>query len=803
MMGSTRPGDMSRRRRRLRVYLPLAAAAVVAAGAALVFTATASAASSLGAAAAGTGRYFGAAVPAFKLGDGAFAEILDREFTSITPENEMKWDATEPSQGRFTYGGGDQIVAHAQAHGQKVRGHTLLWHAQQPGWAQSLSGAALRTAMLNHVTQVATHYKGKIHSWDVVNEAFADGGSGGRRDSNLQRTGNDWIEAAFRAARAADPGAKLCYNDYNTDGINAKSTGIYTMVADFKARGVPIDCVGFQSHLGGNPPGDYQANLRRFADLGVDVQITELDISGASQANAYATVVKACLAVPRCTGITVWGVRDSDSWRTGDNPLLFTAAGAKKASYTATLDALNSGGGGNGGGGGGGGSVPPTAPTTVDTNSWYVLVNRNSGKALDVYNLATANGARIAQWSRNDGAWQQWQFVDSGGGYYRLKSRHSGKVLDVYNWSTADAAAVIQWSDHKGANQQFRIADSTGGYVRLINRNSGKAVEVQGASTAHGGNVVQYSDWGGTNQQWQLVRVGGAVTPTPSTSPTRQVTPGPSPSASKSPGPVGNGTAGCGKSPALSSGTHTIQSGGKSRSFILRVPANYSSSTAYRLIFAFHWRGGTAAEISSGGTSGTAWSYYGQQEQSNNSAILVAPQGLNGGWANAGGEDVTFVDDMIRRIEGDLCVNTGQRFALGFSYGGGMSYALACTRADVFRAVAVFGGAQLSGCSGGTRPIAYLGMHGIGDTVLNISMGRSLRDTFVRNNGCTAQSPREPAAGSMTHITTAYTGCRAGYPVVWAAFDNGHMPGPVDGTYTESGVRTWTKSEVWKFFAQF
>ncbi len=146
--------------------------------------------------------------------------------------------------------------------------------------------------MVNHITNVATHYKGKIYAWDVVNEAFADGGGGGRRDSNLQRTGNDWIEVAFRTARAADPAAKLCYNDYNTDGVNAKSTGVYNMVQDFKARGVPIDCVGFQSHFNsGSPyPGDYRANLQRFANLGVDVQITELDIdgSGTAQATTYA-----------------------------------------------------------------------------------------------------------------------------------------------------------------------------------------------------------------------------------------------------------------------------------------------------------------------------------------------------------------------------------------------------------------------------------------------------------------------------------------------------------------------------------
>ncbi|GIJ31030.1 RICIN domain-containing protein [Micromonospora sediminimaris] len=156
----------------------------------------------------------------------------------------------------------------------------------------------------------------------------------------------------------------------------------------------------------------------------------------------------------------------------------------------------------------------PAAAATVDTNAWYVLVNRNSGKALDVYNLATNDGARITQWSRNDGNQQQWQFVDSGGGYYRLKSRHSGKVLDVYNFSTANGASIVQWSDHNGTNQQFRLADSAGGYVRLINRNSNKVMEVQNASTADGGNIVQYDDWGGANQQWQLVRVDGGGNPT-------------------------------------------------------------------------------------------------------------------------------------------------------------------------------------------------------------------------------------------------------------------------------------------------
>nr|WP_239159796.1 non-reducing end alpha-L-arabinofuranosidase family hydrolase [Actinoplanes humidus] len=158
--------------------------------------------------------------------------------------------------------------------------------------------------------------------------------------------------------------------------------------------------------------------------------------------------------------------------------------------------------------------APAASAATIDTGASYVLVNRNSGKALDVYNLATTDGARITQWARNDGAQQQWQFVDSGGGFYRLKSKLSGKVLDVYNLSTADGAAVVQWTDNNTTNQQFSVQD-VDGYIQLINRNSGKALEVQGASTADGGNIVQYADWNGTNQQWQLALVGGTSPTTP------------------------------------------------------------------------------------------------------------------------------------------------------------------------------------------------------------------------------------------------------------------------------------------------
>ena len=244
-----------------RAALALAGAGALAAGMALFATAPAAAGTTLGASAAEKGRYFGTAVAGFKLSDSAYTTILNREFNMVTAENEMKMNATEPQQDQFSYGAADQIVNHARS-----RGHERAW--SHPGVALAaarLDGEHERhraaQAMLNHVTQVATHFRGQVVAWDVVNEAFADGSSGGRRDSNLQRTGNDWIEAAFRAARAADPGAKLCYNDYNTDNwTHAKTQGVYNMVRDFKARGVPIDCVGFQSHFNNDSP--YVSNYR-------------------------------------------------------------------------------------------------------------------------------------------------------------------------------------------------------------------------------------------------------------------------------------------------------------------------------------------------------------------------------------------------------------------------------------------------------------------------------------------------------------------------------------------------------------
>ncbi|NEC88828.1 non-reducing end alpha-L-arabinofuranosidase family hydrolase [Streptomyces sp. SID12501] len=350
-------------RRRAPALGLLAATALMATGTASAVPATGAGAdvraTTLGAQAAQSGRYFGTAVAAGKLGDTTYATILNREFNMVTPENELKWDTTERTRGSFNFGPGDQIANQASSHGQRLRGHTLVWHSQLPSWVSSITDAnTLRSVMNNHITTVANHYKGKVYAWDVVNEAFADGGSGTHRASVFQNLlGDGFIEQAFRTARTADPAAKLCYNDYNIENwTDAKTQGVYRMVRDFKARGVPIDCVGLQAHFGaGGPPSNFQTTLSSFAALGVDVQITELDIAQASSA-AYTNTVRACMNVARCTGITVWGIRDSDSWRSGDNPLLFDRNGNKKAAYQATLTAL-------------GGSAATVAAQTTSTRS--------------------------------------------------------------------------------------------------------------------------------------------------------------------------------------------------------------------------------------------------------------------------------------------------------------------------------------------------------------------------------------------------------------------------------------------------
>lgn len=463
-------------RRKIRGLLPALVIGALGAATVLVAPPPAHAAeSTLGAAAAQSGRYFGVAVASGRLGDSTYATIANREFNSVTAENEMKIDATEPQRGQFNFTAADRVYNWAVQNGKEVRGHTLAWHSQQPGWMQSLSGNDLRQAMVGHINGVMAHYKGKIAQWDVVNEAFADGSSGARRDSNLQRSGNDWIELAFRTARAADPSAKLCYNDYNVENWTwAKTQAMYSMVRDFKQRGVPIDCVGFQSHFNSGSPynSNFRTTLQNFAALGVDVAVTELDIQGASP-TTYANVVNDCLAVERCLGVTVWGVRDSDSWRSEHTPLLFNNDGSKKAAYNAVLDALN----------GGDSTEPPGDGTS--------LRSVGSGRCLDVPSASTTDGTQLQLWDCHGGTNQQWEYTDAG--EFRV---YGDKCLDAAG--TGNGSKVQIYSCWGGDNQKWRL-NSDGSIVGV---QSGLCLDAVGGGTGNGTPIQLYSCSNGSNQRW-------------------------------------------------------------------------------------------------------------------------------------------------------------------------------------------------------------------------------------------------------------------------------------------------------------
>jgi endo-1,4-beta-xylanase len=358
-------------KQRLRLVAALAVAGVgLAAGGIALIPANAAAAGSLGALAAVKGRYFGSATDNPELTDAPYVAILGSEFGQITPGNSMKWDTTEPTQGQFSYTRGDAVVSLARSNNQIVRGHTLVWHSQLPAWVSNVPADQLLTVMRNHVTNEATHYRGQVVAWDVVNEAFEDNGT--RRQSVFQqKIGDSYIAEAFRAARAADPNAKLYLNDYNVEGLGAKSDAMFNLVQSFKSQGVPIDGVGLQAHLiVGSVPTNIQQNIQRFATLGLDVAITELDIrmqlprtaaKDTQQATDYRTVVNACLAVTRCVGMTVWDYTDKYSWI----PSVFSGQGAalpydenlaKKPAYTAISTAL-------------GGATPTTPATTPPTST--------------------------------------------------------------------------------------------------------------------------------------------------------------------------------------------------------------------------------------------------------------------------------------------------------------------------------------------------------------------------------------------------------------------------------------------------
>jgi endo-1,4-beta-xylanase len=315
----------------------------------------------------------GAAVRPYLFSEAAYSETLAREFNMVEAEDVMKWWTVRRNPGSFDFREGDEVVRFAQAHGMKVRGHCLVWDHNNPEWlAQGhFTPDQMSHLLREHITTMMKHYGGQVFAWDVVNEALDENGRPkdspwyNRPGIGLANKGTAYVEQAFRWAHTADPHALLFYNEGGGEGLNRKSDAIYAMVKDFKQRGVPIDGVGLQMHISqlDFDPTPITANIARLTALGVQVHLTELDVSlpvdAASgqlrpddlrrQAEIYRQVVRACLQSPGCKAIQTWGFTDKCSWigshshGTQGGALLLDRAYRPKPAYEAVLEQLTAG----------------------------------------------------------------------------------------------------------------------------------------------------------------------------------------------------------------------------------------------------------------------------------------------------------------------------------------------------------------------------------------------------------------------------------------------------------------------------
>ncbi|MBN2738816.1 MAG: endo-1,4-beta-xylanase [Spirochaetales bacterium] len=324
-----------------------------------------------------------------------YQEIARTEFAIVTSENSMKMQSLQPNRGQFNWGTADNVVRFAQQNNILVHGHTLVWHSQSPSWIQNLRDRnSMITGMYEHIDAVLNHFKGKCVAWDVVNEAFNEDGTF-RRSFWYNTIGEDFIDLAFKRAAQVDPNIKLIYNDYNMHVVSAKSTGAYNMIKGMLQRGIKVDGVGFQMHLTdtGINYDSFAQNMQRFADLGLEIWITEMDVrinpnastaDYENQAKIYKSVMQKVMQQPACTVFQVWGITDQYSWVPQtfpgtDNPLLFDRSYNPKPAYYAVQEALMEGG-------------TTMAPTDVPTPTPTVDPNANL-----IVNAAGTKGGEIIE----------------------------------------------------------------------------------------------------------------------------------------------------------------------------------------------------------------------------------------------------------------------------------------------------------------------------------------------------------------------------------------------------------------------
>ncbi|KAL6617801.1 glycoside hydrolase superfamily [Neocallimastix sp. 'constans'] len=278
----------------------------------------------------------------------------------------------QPQQGKYNFDACDRHYNKAKELGMAFRGHCLIWHSMPPQWFQNLKGDALKNAIVDHINKTLKYYEGKIDTWDVVNEAIDDSSNGPQwkmRPSFLYQNVPDFVDLAFKTARAATSTTKLFYNDYNTEGVYGKTEAVFNFVKDMKTRGIPIDGVGLQYHVTTQAYPKYDKIndlIGRYCQLGLEVHITEMDVKSGgnaqAQASVYSDALKACLNNSCCTAFLVWGVGDNDSWLGANEAgLLFDGSYQPKAAYTALLQTL-------GGGRAGGNSAPAPSPAPAGNN---------------------------------------------------------------------------------------------------------------------------------------------------------------------------------------------------------------------------------------------------------------------------------------------------------------------------------------------------------------------------------------------------------------------------------------------------
>ncbi len=275
------------------------------------------------------------------LPDGAiYAEIASEEFDLLTTENSLKWDLINPLPGEYRWASADNQVNYARSHRMAIHGHTLVWHRQIPNWVRLSNVIDREFHMREYIDRVLNRYRDDIRIWDVVNEAFEDDGSY-RNSTWFEAMGEQFIEIAFRQARASAPDAVLLYNEYDVSWRGPKSTAMINMLRDLQNKNTPIDGVGFQMHLFTkfDQFDEVRETFQTVADMGLDIYITELDISMEGndtlddQASVYQQVLSLCLEQPRCKAFQTWGFTDMYSWRRQFTPLILDEAYSVKPAY--------------------------------------------------------------------------------------------------------------------------------------------------------------------------------------------------------------------------------------------------------------------------------------------------------------------------------------------------------------------------------------------------------------------------------------------------------------------------------------